>query len=691
NPLKNKTMRTRQVVLICAFAVFCLSAFFACILLLVAFFKRKMHVIQRITFYIVIIVIAVTGTITYRLTDEFSKVMRAQLLAQMENMAHSVANMVRPAAVESIQCAADFASPSYREMIQSMESVIDPTLDVNRNIYCDILKYDDVHGAYACAYLDQAIGTYFPLPESSAEEIRQVYETKKSLYSSMDEYSGSYTYVYVPVISDEGRVCGVVAVLTENFMLTEQINGMKKRVLLGIVITLIFVWLAMGEALSYILSKSQAQMEAEERALRGEAVQKSFPHYYIRLMVFALFAAYNMTTTFLPMVITRGALESLGENCGTFIAALPISVNLFVIGLMALFCESLIRRAGLRRVIVFGTALSALSNLLIFALPFSYPMLFFALVIDGIGVGLSTNAMYLMVSQIPEAKNRTSGYAAYNAAQVSGINFGMLFGAALALSIGRRLIFPLVSVMWLVAAFLFVLLWKSLGIAAKQNAPEAEAGSKETFTPRRIFAFLSHRRIWSYILFVQAPFALMGSFVYYYLPLYSEQNALSEVVVAVLMMLYSMFAIYLGNSLTKWVIKRTGVFSPYAAIILSAAAVVVYASLSSFTGLLAAIFILGLANGFGRSVQQAHFSLLEECEDFGVPDAMGIYNFTEFIGQSFGPAVIGLVFLSRSLFTTTTAFAAVLVTLCAVHFVINLAKQKRRMQGDSHGNKEKKA
>ncbi|MCR5723938.1 MAG: hypothetical protein K6G80_02480, partial [Treponema sp.] len=47
NPLKNKTMRTRQVVLICAFAVFCLSAFFACILLLVAFFKRKMHVIQR--------------------------------------------------------------------------------------------------------------------------------------------------------------------------------------------------------------------------------------------------------------------------------------------------------------------------------------------------------------------------------------------------------------------------------------------------------------------------------------------------------------------------------------------------------------------------------------------------------------------------------------------------------------------
>ena len=675
NPLKNAAMLHKQVALHCAFilGLVCMAFLFVCAVIF--FFKRKMHVIQRISFYILIIVIVVSSTITYKLTNEFSKVMRMQILSQMENMAHSVANTIDPHAVDSIECAADFASSSYRQMLASMESIIDCRMDVNRSVYCDILKYDERHGAYACAYLDQAIGTYFPIPENEADEVRQIYQTGQTMHSSMDEYSGSFTYVSVPVFAEDGRVCGVVAVLTETYMLTDQINAMKKNVLLGIVITLIFIWLLMGEGLSYILAKSKAQMDAQERLARGEAVQKVFPHYYIRLMVFALFAAYNLTTTFLPMVITKGAFESLGSGCSPFVVALPISVNLFVIGVMALFCESLIRKCGLRNIIVIGTALSALSNLIVFMFPLSFLMLFLALVIDGIGVGLSTNAMYLMVSQIPEAKNRTSGYAAYNAAQVSGINFGMLFGAALALNIGRRMIFPLVSLMWLVAALLFVLLWRSLGIAEKKAREASDEAPKTRFTPRRIISFLCHRRIWSYMLFVQAPFALMGSFVYYYLPLYSEDHALSEVVVAVLMMLYSMFAIYLGNGLTRWVVRRMRDFSPYASIILSAAAVVIYAVNGTFAGLLAAILLLGLANGFGHSVQQAHFSLLEECDEFGVPDAMGIYNFTEFIGQSFGPAVMGLVFLSRNMLTTTVLFATLLVCLCVFHFVTTVTKK----------------
>ncbi|MBQ3836988.1 MAG: MFS transporter [Treponema sp.] len=673
-PWENAGNLRVKYALVAAFWLFVACS--ACVLLfaLVSFFRNNMKVIQRISVYVTLIIFAVSGTITFKLTNEFSKVMRSQILAQMENMAYSVANTIRPAALDSIQCAADFASPEYRQMIESMQSVIDPRLEINKNVYCDIFKYDEKRGAYACAYLDQAIGTYFPLTEGEAEEIKKIYESSRSVSSSKDDTSASYTYVSVPVVDDYGRVCGVVSVMTENFMLTDKISQMKKNVLLGIAVTVIFVWLAMGEALSYILSKSQAQMEDERKAALGEKIEKTFPHYYIRLMVFALFSAYNLTTTFLPMVIARGAFKSLGETGGTLAAALPISVNLFIIGLMALFCEGMIRRAGCKRIVVFGTALSALSNLLIFVLPFNYAALFFALVIDGVGVGLTTNSMYLMVSQIPDAKNRTSGYAAYNAAQVSGINFGMLFGAALASSVGRHMIFPLVSIMWIVSALLFLAFWKSLGISSIKEEKSVTHQKKDL---RHVLSFLRHRRVWSYIILVQAPFALMGSFVYYYLPMYSDTNGLSEVMVAALMMLYSIFAIYLGGGLTKWVIQKTGPASPYVSIVLSAAAVLVYAFTGSFAGLLAAIFILGLANGFGRSVQQAQFSMLEECEAYGVPDAMGVFNFTDFIGQSFGPAVMGLVFLSKNVGASTGAFAIVLGLLCAAHFAVNLTKRKQ--------------
>ncbi|MBQ7618635.1 MAG: MFS transporter, partial [Treponema sp.] len=663
-PWENAGNLRVKYALVAAFLLFVACSAFVLLFALVSFFRNNMKVIQRISVYVTLIIFAVSGTITFKLTNEFSKVMRSQILAQMENMAYSVANTIRPAALDSIQCAADFASPEYRQMIESMQSVIDPRLEINKNVYCDIFKYDEKRGAYACAYLDQAIGTYFPLTEGEAEEIKQIYETSRSVRSSKDDTSASYTYVSVPVVNDFGRVCGVVSVMTENFMLTGQISDMKKNVLLGIAVTLIFVWLAMGEALSYILSKSQAQMENERKAALGEKVEKTFPHYYIRVMVFALFAAYNMTTTFLPMVIAKGAFESLGDKGGTLAAALPISVNLFIIGLMALFCEDLIRRAGCRKVVVVGSALSALSNLIIFAFPFSYALLFLSLVIDGIGVGLTTNSMYLMVSQIPDAKNRTSGYTAYNGAQVSGINFGMLCGAALASSMGRRMIFPLVSIMWIVTALIFIGFWKSLDLP---SGIIREDGGEKKGDAKRIISFLRHRRVWSFILLIQAPFALMGSFVYYYLPLYSDSNGLSEVLVAALMMLYSIFAIYLGNGLTKWVINKTGPASPYAAIALSAGALLAFALTGTFTGLLVAIFILGLANGFGRSVQQAQFSMLEECEEYGVPNAMGIFNFTDFIGQSFGPAVMGLVFLSRNVAASASVFAILLLLVSAAH------------------------
>ncbi|MCR4821480.1 MAG: MFS transporter [Treponema sp.] len=673
-PDKNNRLIRKDYSSFLIFVLFCLSAFVLVINIFMSFIKSKMHIIQRISVYIIIIVFAVAGTITIKLTREFSTVMRSQLLTQMENMAYSVANNIKPGTLDSIDSAADFASPEYREMIECMENLIDTELNKNNNIYCDVFKYDEKHGAYACAYLDQAIGCYSPLTEGEVKEIRQIYDYGQPISSSKDDTSASYTYVSVPVINDSGEVRGVVSVMTENFMLNAKISEMQKNVLLGIVITMIFVWLIMGEALSYILSKTQAQMDIEKKIAAGETITRGFPHYYIRLIVFALFAAYNMTTTFLPMVIAKGLFVSHGLDAGSLAAALPISVNLFIIGLMALFCEDIITKLGFKKIIITGSLLSALSNLIIFLFPTTYFLLFLSLIIDGIGVGLTTNSMYMMVSKVPDKNKRTSGYAAYNAAQISGINFGMLGGAALAANIGRFAIFPLVSLMWIITGLLFIMLWKSLNF---QNTEVPEKTKKDENRLRKLISFLCQRRIWSYILLAQGPFALMGSFVYYYLPLYSDINGLSEVTVAILMMLYSMFAIYMGNNLTKFVINKTGIFSPYIAIVLSGIALLTYALMASFLGLIIAIFILGLANGFGRSVLQSNFSLLEECENYGLAQAMGIFNFTDFIGQSFGPALMGLVFLSKNISLAAGIFVIFLLILSIIHFIINLKHGKK--------------
>ncbi len=674
NPVK-KSGRLLWERILLAVALLSLLSFAAFLFFLfLAFMRSEMHVIRRITVYIILIVLAVSATITFKLTEEFSKTMRSQILIQMENMAYSVANTIPAASLDAIHSAKDFDTDSYRALIASMESVIDTRLDINSNVYCDLFKIDEAHGAYACAYLDQAIGTYYPLSESEISEIEQIYKSKKPVNSSKNDTSASYTYASVPVINDAGRVCGVVSVMTENFMLDDKISAMKKSVLLGIVVTMIFIWLLMSEILSYVLSKSRAQMEKSELLARGLEAPKAFPDYSVRLIVFALFASYNMSTTFLPMIIANGAFESLGGGSHTLAAALPISVNLLIIGLMALFCEGTIRRIGMRKTVVIGASLSAFSNLLIFAFPDLYALLFVSLILDGIGVGLTTNALYLLVSQIPDASGRTAGYAAYNAAQISGINFGMLSGAALASNIGRLPVFPIVTLMWLVTALLFCSIWKSLGLSSGKKAEEKSSSSN----PARIISFLRRRKVWSSILLLQCPFALMGSFIYYYLPLYADSNSLSEVTVAVLMMIYAAFAIYAGGWLTRQVVTYTGRLCPYVAVTVCASALGLYAFIGNITGLLLAIFLMGLANGFGRSVLQSHFSILKECEEFGIPDSMGVFNFTDFIGQSFGPAVMGAVLLSKNSHKATLLFVIVLAVLTLTHIVANLPKKKAK-------------
>ncbi|MBP5448050.1 MAG: hypothetical protein J6X95_08200, partial [Treponema sp.] len=127
-PAKNSKMLRLEGALVAALCLFLLSALLLVVALVASFFRTQVKVIQRISVYVTLLILVVAGTITYKLTGEFSKVMRVQILAQMENMAYSVANTIRPSTLDSIQSAADFASPEYREMIENMQSIIDPTL-----------------------------------------------------------------------------------------------------------------------------------------------------------------------------------------------------------------------------------------------------------------------------------------------------------------------------------------------------------------------------------------------------------------------------------------------------------------------------------------------------------------------------------------------------------------------------------
>lgn len=60
-------------------------------------------------------------------------------------------------------------------------------------------------------------------------------------------------------------------------------------------------------------------------------------------MVFAIYTAFNMSATFLPVYIMTHITDSFGMEKG-FAASLPIMVNIFVMGVMSLFCSKLVQK-----------------------------------------------------------------------------------------------------------------------------------------------------------------------------------------------------------------------------------------------------------------------------------------------------------------------------------------------------------
>ena len=109
------------------------------------------------------------------------------------------------------------------------------------------------------------------------------------------------------------------------------ISDMQKMVLLSISAIMLLIWIVSTEITSFIASKGRYIQD--KPAMLNNAV----PVHMIQVLVFTVLAAYNMTSSLLPMYIIRYSSKLPGAWC-SICATLPITVNLFIMGFMALFC-----------------------------------------------------------------------------------------------------------------------------------------------------------------------------------------------------------------------------------------------------------------------------------------------------------------------------------------------------------------
>lgn len=625
--------------------------------------KKKYTMPQVISFWVLGTVTIVSVLLCGMLLNAFANSYKDKIEEQVMSAAYMVANQIEGSDIEQIEETGGFGGKAYNHLCQVMEQSFSADVAFYKQLYCNILKLsEDGKEGYAVAYLDQSIGSYFPLDEIETEELQKVYRTGAAVWNQeVNDISGTYLSVKVPVYDEDGTIKGAVAVGSETYVVTDTLRTMLSKILASIVILLMLVWLISVEAMSFAnhYDLYKKNVEAGERDV--------LPGHLVRLLVFLVFAAYNMTATFLPVYLMKKT-DILPTAMREMAGALPITVNLFIIGVMSLFCAELVRKYGIRRIMAVSALCSFAGNLCIFLFPNFYAICM-GLVLDGIGVGLITNAIYVMLTYIKDETNRTWGLTVYNGACFSGINFGMMFGSMLAVTISQHIVFGIVAVTWLLMIVLTGYLVKQME-GMLENAEPEEKNAEEEQTERSGWRFVISRSVLSFIALIQNPYIIFGSFVFYYVPIYCSEYGYSETVCSVFIMLYSQIAVLGSDRLTEWISKIFGKYAMYLAMGMNILALLVFAVFHNVPGLVVALLLMGISAAYGKPVQQNYYLGLDKVKQYGEDKSIGIYNFTENIGESLGPVVFGRMMISASFFAALKVFCSIIACAGFIHYAI---------------------
>ncbi len=644
--------------------LFAIAALLALLRLISIFWGRFFESINVGPIIVVSVAFVVCSVVSYLLIDSFRGLYLGKISEQLQMTASQVASRITSEDLDGVNLAQDYDTESYEHLVQVMDQAMPLDVEFFHTTYCNILRLDDGgESGYAIAYRDQSVGTFFPLDEVETSEVREVYESGKAVWNeAVQDVSGTYVSIKSPIWGGVNNVVGVVAVGADTSVVSEIIMDMQKKVLLSIVLVLLLFWIIATEAISLTALRAA-------RKKRDDS-DEDVPIYLVRVLVFSVFAAFNLVSSFLPVYVLHHS-EAVEGPLRDIAPSLPLTINIFAMGIMSLFCATAMRRFGTRRVFVGSMACSIAGNAMLFLAP-GYPLVVFGLLLDGIGVGMITNAIYVALTYLPDESERQGAFATYNGASISGINFGMILGSVLAVSVGQRAVFIVVAVTWAALMIMGIYLGVRIDRLMSPADEEEEVRKSGKISPAR---FLRARPIWSFILLVQNPYIVFNSFAFYFVPLFCEGAGLAETIASVLLMVYSQTAVMLGDALTLRMEKSFGGRSVYVALGLNIVAVALYVSTQTLWSLVGALIILGVSAAFAKPCQQALYLRQDASRQLGEDQAMGIYNFSENIGESLGPIVFGGLMAGPVGYVW--AFLGAVACAGATHFTLNRKGMRR--------------
>lgn len=593
---------------------------------LACFNFKNLSLILKIEIILLPVIIGVATGVAGGILRPIQQIYNDTLMGNLKNIALVGSGEFEEQWLESTRASSGFMNADYTAMSELLHRLTTDKHDYDNRYGAEVDCVDADGRAYAVVFTDNSIGTYYPLDESNEEAVKEIYQTKKAVVSMpATESGGTFIYGRAPILDADGNVIAVFSVAQDSYSIQQSFSTAIRNIFINVLLAVVVLMFLLNEFFVTLQEKTQAEKKSSDvPSIAGKPV----PVHILRLCAFGISFVLNMTSSFLSVYTSGFWTEGLGIS-QALAGAFPLFANSLFVTVSALFVPTLHEKIGFRFTVVVGIVCSCGGDFLA-GISGNYISIVLALLLNGLGFGLLMNSISISIGRMEPKEKSQTAFSNFNAGCIAGINSGMIVGSFLAGVVSYNRIFYVTSVLWALLGILFAY--------ASKFIPGRAVGLQKKKTNRHI----SWRSLMYNILLV-LPYAIIGSFIYYYIPIYTSNLGYSEKYCSVLMVLYAFCGILLSTSLSRVIWEKMKKWSVYLAIVMALAAWLLIAASASMTFAVIAMLILGISFSFGLNVLV--FTFMSDASDQGVDgeDAMSVYNFFNSAGQTVSSVVCGLI------------------------------------------------
>jgi predicted MFS family arabinose efflux permease len=496
---------------------------------------------------------------------------------------------------------------------------------------------------YGFMYMNAQIGMFHPFDWLDTGSVYDQALAGKVAAEAVTDVTGSWIYGVGPIKDKDGNVVALIESGTDLYIFQLENEELIREMVVNLTTMLIVLILVLVEVAYMVDVLKQRAMRHRKSSIISDVL-------LVRPLSFLFFSSVAVSVSFIPLMMKRLYQPVPGLSM-EMVLALPLSLELFGLGMASILGSILVARFGWKMVFYVGADL-AVTGLLLSGGADSMQLLGIARLLTGIGSGLVFFALRSLVNSEHDIIIRNQGFSHFYSGMTAGTAVGAVFGGALAERIGYSPVF-LVSALFVVIVVVFQLIFLKQPSIAKSNTALHLAPRLGMGQALRLLITDPHNL--ALFLLIVFPAYIAAAFTFYYFPLFAESQGLSTGTIGLFIIFGSLCVIYLGPVLTNYIGRSVGSHrGMFIGTIFCGGGLILFGLLGDLPWAVLAIITMGIAEGFSVPAQNDVFLQSKVALEAGEDQAISYYDLLGNLGEMLGPlafaAAITISTLSGPLF-----------------------------------------